>query len=229
MKVGKLFIFKIGAYDKELNGGSNALKAYYTNYRPTPWEVVSYRPVLNMVTLEESSGADTLATKDFGAYVLGHGIGGDKLGGATAEQLAEAIAGYMKERKLRKVCLVSCTLGNDDIPTNKSFLRKFAEHLHKLGQNPKVAGWSSYVSIIYPGMDIGAPLLLLGKQHSENKEIDPSDFKNYVGHKFVKMKVQGSTKHVLVTDKARRKQKKFVWIKEDGGDEKLTLEDWHDK
>jgi hypothetical protein len=233
MQVKRLLIlgFKRGM-DAEVMEGCKALRDRYTARGHTNVELWYTHPDLGTFTLAEPAGGDVGKGEGTGLYVVGHSVlplvGEQKFAGIGAEPAAGIVAKFLKERDvadLRKLCLVACNAAAGK-HGEKSFLENFAVALYTEGFRPKLAGWTTWVSILQPQMPLpsGRNLYVYDPETEAHRKVEKESFGEYRGRKAV-----NTDKRVVVSNNAARAEaKRFVWVKEDGGVTALTAEDWHD-
>jgi hypothetical protein len=88
---------------------------------------------------------------DIGVYIVAHGSSA-RVAGLTSDQLAELLLTFGFEN-IRKLSIVACRAGVGAEISGDSYLRQFCKNLAERGKlTPKIAAYTSFVTVSYPGM-----------------------------------------------------------------------------
>ena len=253
MQVEKLYILLIGCgekakVDKEISNGGLALYNKYIK-RGMPTTDVALITVTgtadniqyacdkgSLPTKEPQKSLTVGVSKGVGVYVFAHGTN-FHCGGLRPDALAKLLSVTIGLTSIRKLCLVSCSVGKRINPTEKGYLELLCEELHGQGLDPLIAGYDSFVTIAYENMDEHVPHKTKSAKHTVTSELagkkilqglkgeSPSGHGARVG-KPVFVRGEGistpeQTENLL-------KAHKFVWQFVDGEAE-LNREGWSDK
>jgi hypothetical protein len=164
---------------------------------------------------------------DLGVYVVVHAADGSTMGLRPS-----AIGGFLAQFGLtdvRKLAFVACALAKKtdfEVGTeekHRTFLYDVCEHLGKQNIKPKMAGWTDFITVIYPGMQeqvkdrVGKPVI------EKKAEINYAD---NIGRKAIK----GHEKDTLaMPTQERRLNKKLFYVYREGGVAALSYPEWTDK
>jgi|GEM_PF-3502517 hypothetical protein len=143
--------------------------------------------------------------QDVGRYIIGHFSHlSMTVGPWRAERLALFVKNLMQMlncSEIRKLALVACNDAEEQLELmdapEKSYVEQFAKYLGQNGFRPKIAGWDSFVSILYEG----TPHV----SKKEKKRNEPAHF----GRKII----QHARHNKLSTPTARNAHKMFFqWV-----------------
>ena len=186
----------------------------------------------NLVLLEEKKFGDLSEDEQkVGVYIVGHAKSGmGTLAGMSPDEVAFCLHDLIKVKHIHKLCLLVCNAGEEKkLPEEElkfmfkdsllqspysSYLVALCEVLGLKGYpGIKVAGWSSFVTII------SKEAKLVKGSHRKDK--------NY-GKKAAPEKGENSAKKGIINDVSRSLFKKYyTWTVKDGVSA-IDYQDWHD-